>query len=303
MLVFQRCTLCPRDCGVDRFAGGTGYCKTDAGLNIASICIHRGEEPVISGIKGICNIFFRGCNLRCIYCQNHEISRPCAKSGQAEAGLTETLEKIISILSTGVKSLGFVSPSHLVPQVKLIIKGLNSRGFNPVIVYNTNSYEKVETLKGLSGLVDIYLPDYKYVSSELAGNFSDAPDYPYVALKALKEMYYQKGSGLRTDEDGIAENGMLIRHLVLPGYADESKKILRSIADELSPGVHISLMSQYYPVAEAQNHPDLNRTLYKEEYESVVAEMEKLGFRNGWVQGMESFKNYSPDFSRENPFE
>jgi putative pyruvate formate lyase activating enzyme len=303
MLVFQSCTLCPRDCGVDRFKGGTGYCKTDAGLNIASICIHRGEEPVISGSRGICNIFFSGCNLRCIYCQNHEISRHCSKMGKSEVGLSELLDRVISILSTGVKSVGFVSPSHLVPQVKLIINGLNNRGFRPVIVYNTNSYEKVETLKSLSGLVDVYLPDYKYVSPDLADSLSDAADYPSVALKALKEMYYQKGSGLRTDEEGNAENGMLIRHLVLPGNTEESKKVLRTIAEELSPGVHLSLMSQYHPVADVKNHTDLKRALYKEEYESVVSEMEKLGFRNGYVQEMESFQNYRPDFSRENPFE
>jgi len=303
MLVFQSCTLCPRDCGVDRFKGGTGYCKTDAGLNIASVCIHKGEEPVISGSRGICNIFFSGCNLRCIYCQNHEISRPCAKTGEHKMLLSEIIGKVISVLSTGVKSVGFVSPSHLVPQVKLIINELNTRGFRPVIVYNTNSYEKVETLKSLSGLVDVYLPDYKYVSPELARDFSDAADYPSVALKALKEMYYQKGSALRTDEEGNAENGMLIRHLVLPGNSEESKKVLRTIAEELSPGVHLSLMSQYHPVAEVKKHPDLKRALYKEEYESVVSEMEKLGFRNGYVQEMESFQNYRPDFSRENPFE
>lgn len=297
------CTLCPRECHADRFKGNTGYCNSDDGLNIASICIHKGEEPVISGSKGICNIFFSGCNLMCIYCQNHEISRPCSNTKKAETGLPETLERIISILLTGVKCVGFVSPSHMVPQVKLIIKGLNSRGYNPVIVYNTNSYEKVETLKSLSGIVDVYLPDYKYASPELAEDYSDAPDYPSVAIKALKEMYYQKGSSLRTDREGDAENGMLIRHLVLPGKAEESKKILRSIAEELSPGVHLSLMSQYHPIDELKNHPELNRAVYAEEYESVVLEMEQLGFRNGWVQSMDSYKNYRPDFSRENPFE
>jgi putative pyruvate formate lyase activating enzyme len=301
--ILKDCTLCPRECRVDRFKGTKGYCNTDAGLNISSVCIHRGEEPVISGSKGICNIFFSGCNLSCIYCQNHEISRHCSKSGKSVDGLSEILDRVIAILSNGVKSVGFVSPSHMVPQVKLIIKGLNYRGFNPVVVYNTNSYEKVETLKSLSGLVDVYLPDFKYVTPELAYDFSDASDYPSVALKALKEMYYQKGSGLRTDEDGNAEFGMLIRHLVLPGYVEESKNILRAIAEELSPGVHLSLMSQYHPVDDVKTHSHLKRTLYEDEYKLVVDEMEKLGFRNGWVQGMDSFQSYRPDFSRENPFE
>jgi putative pyruvate formate lyase activating enzyme len=303
IMILKDCTLCPRECRVDRLKSSAGYCRTDAGLNIASVCIHRGEEPVISGTNGICNIFFSGCNLRCIYCQNCEISRPCAKAGRTEFGLSEILDRVTEILLNGVKSVGFVSPSHLVPQVKSIIRGLNSRGFNPVIVYNTNSYEKVETLRSLAGLIDVYLPDYKYVSPELAGEFSDSPEYPSFAIKALKEMYYQKGSVLRTDEDGNAEYGMLIRHLVLPGYAEESKKVLRSIAEELSPGVHLSLMSQYHPVDDVRTHPHLKRALYEAEYKSVVDEMERLGFRNGWLQGMDSFQNYKPDFSRENPFE
>jgi putative pyruvate formate lyase activating enzyme len=297
------CTLCPRECSVDRFKGSAGYCKTDAGLNIASVCIHKGEEPVISGIRGICNIFFSGCNLRCIYCQNHEISRPCVNTGKSEAVLSEILDRIITFLRDGINSVGFVSPSHMVPQVKLIINGLNSRGYNPIIVYNTNSYEKIETIRSLSGLVDVYLPDFKYISPELASEFSDAADYPAIAIKALKEMYYQKGSGLRTDDDGNAEYGMLIRHLVLPGYAEESKKVLRTIAEELSPGVHLSLMSQYNPINDVKTHPHLKRVLYEDEYMSVVDEMEQLGFRNGWVQGMDSHQSYRPDFSRENPFD
>jgi len=187
--------------------------------------------------------------------------------------------------------------------VRAIIEGLNSNGLKPVTVYNTNSYDKAETLRSLEGLIDIYLPDYKYVTPAIAAELSGAADYPSIALKAIKEMYYQKGSNLRTDDNGKAENGILIRHLVLPGYAEESKKVLKSIADEISPGVHISLMSQYHPAFLAENHPDLGRSLYTAEYESVVAEMEKLGFRNGYVQDMESNVSYRPDFSRENPFE
>ena len=252
--ILENCTLCPRECRVDRFKGGMGYCGTNAGMNIASICIHRGEEPVISGRDGICNVFFAGCNLHCIYCQNHEISQdriPVPASGMDPG---KVLDSISEILNSGISAVGFVSPSHVVPQVKEIIIGLNSRGLKPVTVYNTNSYDKVETLRSLSGLIDVYLPDYKYVTSGLALRFSDAPDYPEIALKAIKEMYYQKGSALRTDENGRAENGMLIRHLVLPGHAEESKKVLLSIAEELSPGVHLSLMSQYHPTPQVMNH-------------------------------------------------
>ncbi len=275
----------------------------DAGLNIASVCLHRGEEPVISGEAGICNIFFAGCNLRCIYCQNHEISQRDISYVKTELNLPDLLIQISEILSLGTNSVGFVSPSHMVHHVRAIIEGLHANGLKPVIVYNTNSYDKPDTLRSLEGLIDVYLPDYKYVSPALASELSDARDYPSVALKAIREMYYQKGSTLRINERGTAENGMLIRHLVLPGYAEESKKVLRSIAEEISTGVHISLMSQYHPAWLAENHQNLGRSLYIEEYESVVEEMDRLGFRNGYVQDMESNVSYRPDFRRDHPFE
>lgn len=301
--LLEDCTLCPRECHVNRFDGGFGYCGIDSGLNIASVCVHKGEEPVISGNNGICNIFFSGCNLRCLFCQNHEISRPLSGITNTGKDLVTVLDKIEEILYYGINAVGFVSPSHVVPLVKVIINGLHSRNIKPVTIYNTNSYDKVETIRSLDGLIDVYLPDYKYVTRELALEYSDAEDYPSVAFKAIKEMYYQKGSTLRTDENGVAENGMLIRHLVLPGHSEESKLVLRLIAEELSPGVHLSLMSQYHPTYLVNAHPVLNRTLYKEEYEAVVEEMNKLGFRNGWVQDMDSNVNYRPDFRRENPFE
>lgn len=301
--LLSHCTLCPRECGVNRFSGGSGYCGSDAGMNIASICNHRGEEPSISGPAGICNIFFSGCNLHCIYCQNHEISRPDTGIAGRITNLNETLDIIEEFLSGDVRAVGFVSPSHVVPQVRAIINGLNERGLNPVTVYNTNSYDKPEVIESLDGLIDVWLPDYKYVTPELAGEYSDAPDYPEVALKAIRKMYWLKGSALHTDKVGRAESGVLIRHLVLPGRAEESKKVLKSIAEELSTGVHISVMSQYHPTPFVSNHPDLKRILYKSEYDTVVETMEDLGFRSGWVQDMDSYNNYRPDFRREDPFE
>ena len=301
--IFAKCTLCPRECYADRFKAGTGYCKTDNGFNIASICIHRGEEPVISGTRGICNIFFSGCNLKCIYCQNHEISRFDSSSMNSGIKPENVLDRIEAILLKGITTVGFVSPSHVIPQVKAIIKGLNARGHKPITVYNTNSYDKAEVIRSLSGLIDVYLPDYKYVSKAVSTDFSDSADYPQIALKAIKEMYFQKGSTLTVDESGQAENGMVIRHLVLPGHIEESKAVLRSLAEELSTGVHLSLMSQYYPACYVNNHHVLNRTLFKYEYEAVVEEMERLGFRNGWVQDIESNQNYLPDFNKEHPFE
>jgi putative pyruvate formate lyase activating enzyme len=187
--------------------------------------------------------------------------------------------------------------------MKAVINELHSRGHRPVIVYNTNSYDKAPVLREIGNLIDVYLPDIKYVTNDLSSLYSDAYDYPEVAVKALKEMYYQKGSKLQLGDDGGAVNGILIRHLVLPGHTDESKKVLRKIAEELSPGVSISLMSQYHPTDEVRGHGILNRALYTEEYNSVAEEMERLGFRNGWLQDPESNNNYLPDFSKENPFE
>jgi len=302
-LILENCTLCPRECRVNRFRGEAGYCGIDSGLNIASVCAHRGEEPSISGTSGICNIFFAGCNLHCIYCQNHEISRPGSVIRNSGMDLHTVLDRLEELLSKGITAVGFVSPSHVAPQVMAIIKGMNSRGLKPITVYNTNSYDKLETIRSFNGLIDVYLPDYKYVTSEIATEYSDAFDYPVVALKAIKEMYHQKGSTLRVDENGLVENGMLIRHLVLPGHVEESINVLRSIAEELSTGVHLSLMSQYHPTSVVRNHPVLNRSLYKAEYEAVVEAMEDLGFRNGWVQDIDSNQNYRPDFSKENPFE
>ena len=302
-LKLKSCTLCPRGCKVNRFEGPRGYCKTDAGMNIATVCIHRGEEPVISGRDGICNIFFAGCNLRCAYCQNHEISQCRTMTVKVNNDYDLLLDQIEDILEEGITAIGFVSPSHVIPQVKAILRGLHERGLKPVKVYNTNGYDTLESIRGLDGLIDVYLPDFKYASPEIAKDFSDASDYPEVAFKAIKEMYYQKGSTLSLDENGRAENGLLIRHLVLPGHANESKKVLRTIAEELSPGIHLSLMSQYHPTSAVAEHPDLSRSLYKEEYDEVVKEMENLGFRNGWVQDMDSNLNYRPDFRKENPFE
>ena len=301
--LLENCNLCPRNCRINRFKGGRGYCGIDAGLNIASFGIHRGEEPSINGISGIFNIFFAGCNLRCVYCQNYEISRRFTEKRNARMEMKDILDEIEIILSKGVKSVGFVSPSHVVPQVKAILNGIWSRKMRPVIVYNTGGYDKPEIIRSLSGLIDVYLPDYKYCTTEISSKYSDASDYPKIAIAALKEMYYQKGSTLIVNDDGMAENGLIIRHLVLPGHSDESKKVLRSIAEELSPGVHISLMSQYYPTPFVSNHPTLGRSLYKEEYESVVEEMKTLGFRHGWIQDMDSFQNFRPDFRRKNPFE
>jgi putative pyruvate formate lyase activating enzyme len=216
--------------------------------------------------------------------------------------LHEVINEISSVLSRGIDALGFVSTSHVVPQVLAIIHELHARSLRPVIVYNTNGYERPETIRQLEGLVDVYLPDFKYISPEIALEYSGAADYPCYAGLALKEMYRQKGSTLHLDSKGQAENGILVRHLVLPGHVDESIKVLRFIAEEISTGIHIALMSQYYPCDKALVHPKLGRELHRKEYEKVVNEMYRLGFRNGFIQSMDSYQSYRPDFDDFEPF-
>jgi putative pyruvate formate lyase activating enzyme len=301
--LLENCSLCPRKCHVNRLAGESGYCNAGAGYEIASISIHKGEEPVISGNKGICNVFFSHCNLQCIYCQNFQISsRECRIKGP-QRSLEEVVYSITTILKGGVDSLGFVSPSHMIPQMKSIIMALHKEGYFPNIVYNTNAYDSVETLKTLEELVDVYLPDYKYSSPALSQKWSDAANYPEIAGKAIREMYRQKGNTIHLNENGIAENGLLVRHLVLPGEVENSIGVLRYLADEVSNRITISLMSQYHPIAKVAGTAPLNCKIRQEEYEFVVEEMEKLGFSKGWIQDFDSADFYFPDFESERPFE
>jgi len=296
------CSICPRICGADRTSAKPGYCGGSQDIFVSSVCIHHGEEPVISGTKGICNVFFSRCNLQCIYCQNFQISRKKGKVAEKKYSLQEIVLEIIQILDQGINMLGFVSPSHMVPQMKTIINALHQMKRFPVIVYNTNAYDKVETIKSLEGLIDIYLPDFKYMNASIAKEYSDAKDYPEVASKSIIEMFRQKGSRLEMDDEGNAKSGLIVRHLVLPGNVENSLSVLRFIANELSPDVHLSLMSQYYPTSVVEKHPVLGRPITKKEYDCVIDEMDKLGFHRGWVQEMESTEFYKPDFTQKNPF-
>jgi putative pyruvate formate lyase activating enzyme len=288
---------------VNRNAGQLGYCGSDAAYNISSICIHRGEEPPISGDKGICNIFFTGCNLQCLFCQNYQISRRKGRIKDTNYTLKKVTDVIIGYLKQGIEAVGFVSPTHYSLHVKAIIKRLNRLGFKPVTVYNTNSYDKVEILKSFEGSVDVYLPDFKYFNPSIAQRFSDATDYPEAAKKSILEMYRQKGSTVVLNDNGQAVTGMIIRHLVLPGQVKDSIKILKWIASAISTSVNISLMSQYYPTACVANHPVLGKNLSSEEYQEVLDAMEYLGFKKGWVQHHESADNYNPDFTKGYPFD
>lgn len=299
----HHCDLCPRQCGVDR-AVSTGFCGIDHRPHIAEICVHRGEEPVLGGGRGVCNVFFSSCNLRCIFCQNYEISQQ-AVSKKEITTIADAATRIASILcSENIDTVGFVSPSHQALQMKCIIDLLRRRGFNPTIVYNTNGYDSVETLRELEGYVDIYLPDFKYASDDIAVKYSSAPGYSATALAAIKEMYRQKGDALTLDADGTARSGIIIRHLVLPGNVFNSINVLKKVAYDISPDIHISLMSQYYPEFKATNDEKLGKLVSQKEYFKVTEAAETLGLVNGWVQQLDSNKVYRPDFSREgSPFE
>jgi putative pyruvate formate lyase activating enzyme len=297
-----KCNLCPRSCGVNRFSTELGFCKSDAGFGISSICGHKGEEPVISGEKGVCNVFFSRCNMQCLYCQNFQISRNTDSIVGKSLRLEEVVGSICNILEQTENIVGFVSPSHQVLQMMSIIRGLHKAGKHPVIVFNSNGYDRVETLRMLEGTVDVYLPDFKYSDPLLASSYSGSANYPKIAKAAIKEMYRQKGSTLLLDDHKIAQSGIIVRHLVLPGAVDQSIAALKYIAEEISTELHISLMSQYYPTSKVSEHPILGRTIHENEFKAVVDALDHFGFHRGWVQEMESHAEYRPDFRNEQPF-
>ncbi len=296
------CSICPHECEVDRAGSKLGYCQSGVGLSVASIFPHCGEEPVISGNTGICNIFFNHCNMQCVYCQNYEISRNRESVAQEAESLEVILQRIEGVLDRGIRLVGFVSPSHFIPQMKVLIGALNEIRPGLRYVFNNGGYDRPETIRDLEGTVGVYLPDFKYSDESLGRRYSHVARYPEVAKLALKEMFRQKGSNLWLDETGIAESGLIIRHLVLPGEVENSKGVLRFIAEELSVGVHISLMSQYWPTPAVAGHAKLGRKVTREEYDEVMAEFHRLGFYRGWVQELESPEHYRPHFSEEQPF-
>ncbi|MCD4813913.1 radical SAM protein [bacterium] len=299
--ILENCQLCPRTCGVNRQAGERGYCACDSGLSVHSVVLHKGEEPAVSGTHGISNVFFSHCNLQCRFCQNYQISdnaRPITSGLE----LSQVIEMIQDQLARGAENVGFVSPSHLIPQMCMMMDALKAKGCNPVYVMNSNAYDCVDVLRTLEARIQVYLPDFKYMDSKLAKVLSGAEDYPGIAGKALQEMFRQKGECLECNTRGIATNGMIIRHLVLPGYIENTLECLRFIAQELSPEIHISLMSQYHPTPRVKTMTPLNRVLQPREYEQVLNEMAKLGLEHGWIQELDSAHVFLPDFESEDPF-
>lgn len=296
--VGDNCTLCPRRCGVER---GAGFCRAGHGLEVGAVCLHRGEEPPISGPHGIVNIFFAHCNLQCVYCQNHQISAGPGTS--PTLSVDELADRVCRLLPASSGSVGFVTAAHYADRLPALAAAIEARGPRPTYVYNSGGYESVDTLRSLEGIVDVYLPDLKYADPAVATLLSHAPDYAEVAHAALLEMRRQVGEGLKV-ADGTAYRGMVVRHLVLPGFVDNSLQCLDWLADHFDPArLHLSLMAQYFP-PRAGMPDELGRTLTPDEYRAVADHADALGFERGWQQELSAEANYRPDFDRSgNPFE
>lgn len=298
------CDICPHACGKDRLAGQTGFCRSGRLPVVSSACAHHGEEPAISGRRGSGTIFFGNCNMRCVYCQNHQISQDWRAQRTNEVDFYRLAELLLHLQDEpGCHNINLVSPSHFVPQIMRALLIAIPEGFRLPVVYNTASYDSVETLRALGGVVSIYLADLRYASDEWGRKYSGVPDYVSVSRAAIREMHRQVGD-LQVDESGIARKGLIIRHLIMPHSLAGSRESLSWLVREASPGITVSLMSQYYPAHRARYYPELSRQISMSEYENVLEILDGLGIENGWVQGMDAPRNYLPDFKRPgHPFD
>ena len=292
MLDYRHCTLCPRRCGVDRTAGQLGFCRMPDQIHAARAALHYWEEPVISGSYGSGAVFFSGCTLRCAFCQNGVISQENFGKPLSPAELRAAFERLID---EGCQNINLVTPTHFVPW---ILPALEPPLPVPV-VYNCGGYERVETLRELEGLVDIYLPDMKYSDPALAKTLSAAPDYPEVAAAAIEEMYRQVGPA--QIEDDVMQRGMIVRHLVLPGCVDNSLGVLDWFSEHFhGKGVWFSLMSQYVPMGRAKNMPPFDRHITENEYAAVCSYLELCDIENGYTQDFSAASaDYIPEFNLE----
>jgi putative pyruvate formate lyase activating enzyme len=278
--IYKNCTLCPRSCGVDRTSGERGRCGSGAAARVASVNVHRDEEPPISGSGGSGTVFLSGCSLRCMFCQNLPLSR-MGTGVDMEPG--ELGDRMVDLQRRGVHNINIVTGTHFIPSLLEALLAARGKGLNLPVVWNTGGYERVESLRLLEGVVDIYLADYKFSDSAASEAIASAPDYPETARRALGEMARQAGP-LVTDDRGIARSGLIVRHLVLPGDLSGTEAVIAFVARELPRGTALSLMSQYTPYGEAAAHPLLRRRLLKKEYRAAVKLLERYGILDGWTQ-------------------
>ncbi len=297
------CNICPRECRVNRLEGELGFCHSAYLPIVSAVCAHHGEEPALSGSKGSGAIFFGNCNMRCVYCQNYQISQDWERQQSKEMDCHTLAENMLYLQDElGCHNINFVSPSHFVPQLVRAVLEAVPMGLKIPLVYNTNGFDSVKTLKELDGIISIYLPDLRYASDTWAEKFSQAPGYVAQAREAIKEMYRQVGE-LVVDEFGLAQRGLIVRHLILPNGLAGSEDSLAWLAGEVSPTVTVSIMSQYLPLHRAQRIPLLARTISLSEYTAVLKLLDEVGLENGWVQEMGASENYLPNFEREgHPF-
>lgn len=290
MSLYTECRLCARNCGVDR-TKSVGYCRMNSDIFIARAALHHWEEPPISGDRGSGAIFFSGCSLSCVFCQNQDISR--GRAGK-HVSIEHLSDLMLELQSQGAHNINFVTPTHYIPSIAEAISISKNKGLIIPIVYNTGSYDNVEALRKLDGLVDIYLPDLKYYTDRTALKFSSAADYPNVARAAIAEMYRQVGEA-RFNEQGIMTRGMIVRILLLPGHVAEAKLSLKYLFDKYGDSVYISLMNQYTPMPGMQ--PPLDRTVTREEYYQLLDYADKIGLKNGFTQDFGTAKeSFIPPF-------
>ena len=297
------CDICPRQCRVNRLEGELGFCHSGRRPIVASFCAHHGEEPALSGSRGSGTVFFGNCNLRCVYCQNYQISQDYKRQKANETDCQTLARHMLHLQDDlGCHNINLVSPSHFVPQIVKALLEAIPLGLKIPLVYNSNGYDSLETLRELDGIIDIYLPDLKYASDTYAHKFSRARQYVFHSRNAVREMFRQVGE-LVLDDAGIAQRGLIVRHLILPNGIAGSRQSFNWLAKEVSPKVAVSLMSQYHPAHRAYKYPLLSRPIKPSEYEEALAAMEAAGLEQGWAQAMPSHHHYLPDFNRkDHPF-
>lgn len=287
------CNLCPRECNADRGLGKIGFCKVPNHIKVARATLHFWEEPCISGEEGSGTVFFSGCNLRCVYCQNRKIAEGVYGK---EIDVDRLAAIFLELQAKGANNINLVTPSHYVLQIVSALKKAKNEGLFVPIVYNSGAYEKVETLKLLEGYMDVYLPDFKYMDGNLGGRYSNAEDYPVVAKKAIDEMVRQVGKP-EFDNRGILKRGVVVRHLVLPGCIKDSKNIIKYLYDTYGNDIFISILNQYTPLTGLEKYPEINRKLTEEEYNEVVDFAIEIGVENGFIQeGDVADESFIPDF-------
>lgn len=293
MQELEKCKICPHNCGVNRLNGNIGRCKSNGNIKLAMASIHNFEEPCISGENGSGTVFFSNCNMNCVFCQNYKISQ---QGLGREISIEELAEIFIDEQNKNAENINLVTPTMYVYHIIEAIKIAKNKGLKIPIVYNSNGYENVETIKKLDGYIDIYLPDLKYYDDDLAFKYSGVKNYFENATSAIKEMYNQVGSPV-LDENGMMKNGLIIRHLVLPNNLQNSKDVLKWINDNIDKKVFVSVMAQYFPTNRAKEFPEINRKLTKEEYEEIENYLYSLDLDNGYIQELgEHEEEYVPDF-------